>query len=395
MAAGPPSGAAEIRASLVLLAAAALALLAANSPASGIYKALLAVPVQVQVADFVLADPLKYWIKNLLMAVFFLGVGAEIKAEFAEGALSDRRRAGLPIIAAAGGMAVPAAIYLVAVGFRPEFVAGWAIPSATDIAFAVGVVGLLGPRVPAALKAFLLAVAVIDDLGAIVIIALFYTETLHLVPLLVAAGCIGALAGCALIRVVRSRAYVLIGAMLWLALSKSGVSPTLAGVATALFVPMRDPRTGESPLRALEHALKAPIAYGIMPVFAFANAGVSLGGAGGGTLAHPVTLGVALGLLVGKPVGILGATWLAVRAGLAVLPQGARWMQVLGVGFIAGIGFTMSLFVGTLAFDEALQDRVKVGVLAGSLVAALCGATVLVLAARGAALRPAPGPVAR
>jgi NhaA family Na+:H+ antiporter len=373
----PPN---PITASLVLLGATVAALVAANSPASGFYKDFLAVPIEVKVGAFDLADPLKNWVKSALMAVFFLGVALEIKAEFKEGALSDRRAAALPIIAAAGGMAIPALLFLVAVGFDPALGRGWAIPSATDIAFALGVVGLLGSRVPAPLKAFLLAVAVIDDLGAIAIIAVFYTETVSLTPLLVAGGIMAALAVANGFGVGSIRLYLVGCFALWLALAKSGVSPTLAGVAAAAFVPMKG-AMGGSPLHKLEYALKRPIAFFIMPVFAFANAGVALGGLGLADLLAPVTSGIILGLAVGKPVGITAFTWLAVRSGLGRLPEGATWPQVVGAGFIAGIGFTMSLFVGSLAYPEAMQDQVRLGVLCGSLVSALLGAAVLTLAA--------------
>ena len=378
-----------VTASLVLLGATLAALLAANTDAASVYKAFLAIPIEVKVGAFDLDDPLKNWIKSALMAVFFLGVALEIKAEFAEGALSDRKAAALPVIAAAGGMAVPALIFLVVVGFDAEHARGWAIPSATDIAFALGVVGLLGRRVSGPLKAFLLAVAVIDDLGAIAIIAVVYTETLHMTPLLVSAGIIVAMAIANLAGVTRIPVYLGLCFALWLALAKSGVSPTLAGVAAAAFVPMRGPQRG-SPLHTLEYALKRPIAFFIMPVFAFANAGVSLSGIGYGALAHPVTAGIILGLAVGKPVGIAGATWLAVRVGIARPPEGATAAQVIGAGFIAGIGFTMSLFVGALAYPEEMQDRVRLGVLAGSIFSACAGAAVLALAGARRAV-PQPG----
>jgi NhaA family Na+:H+ antiporter len=367
--------------SLVLLAATVAALVAANSPLAGIYKDFLAVPIEVKVGAFDLADPLKNWIKSAMMAVFFLGVALEIKAEFKEGALSDRRAATLPLIAAAGGMAIPALLFLAAVGFDPVLSRGWAIPSATDIAFALGVVGLLGNRVPAPLKAFLLAVAVIDDLGAIAIIAVFYTDTLHMLPLAIAGGLITAMLVANLANVSSIRVHLLLCFALWLALAKSGVSPTLAGVASAAFVPMKAPGGG-SPLHKLEYALKRPIAFFIMPVFAFANAGVALGGLGLSDLLAPVTSGIILGLAVGKPIGIAGFTFLAVRSGLGRLPEGASWPQVVGAGFIAGIGFTMSLFVGSLAYPEEMQDQVRLGVLCGSLVSALLGAALLTLAAR-------------
>ncbi len=372
----PPN---PVTASLVLLAATLAALIAANSALAGFYKAFLAVPIEGKVGAFDLADPLKNWVKNLLMAVFFLGVALEIKAEFKEGQLSDAKAAALPIIAAAGGMGVPALVFLATVGFGPELSAGWAIPSATDIAFALGVVGLLGNRVPPPLKAFLLAVAVIDDLGAIAVIAVFYTDTLHALPLAISAGLVVALAVLNLAGATRTSVYLVIGLGLWLALAKSGVSPTLAGVAVAAFVPMKG-QGAESPLHTLEYSLKAPIAFFIMPVFAFANAGVSLSGVGLGALQHPVTLGILLGLGVGQPLGITAATWLAIVARMGRRPDGTTVAQIVGAGFIAGIGFTMSLFVGSLAYGEDMQDRVRLGVMAGSVTAAVLGAAILAVA---------------
>jgi NhaA family Na+:H+ antiporter len=375
----PPN---PVVASLVLLAATLAALIAANSPLYGLYKDLLDIPIELKLGALSLADPVKNWVKNLLMAIFFLGVALEIKAEFVEGTLSDRRSAALPIIAAVGGMAVPALAFLLAVGFDPLLARGWAIPSATDIAFALGVLGLLGRAVPGPLKAFLLAVAVIDDLGAIAIIAVVYTEQLFLLPLAVAAGIIAVMAVVNLAGVARLWVYLVLGGLLWLALTLSGVSPTLAGVGAAAFVPMKREGRG-SPLHQLEYALKAPIAFFIMPVFAFANAGVSLAGIGFGALSQPVTMGIILGLSVGKPVGITLATWLAVQSGLGRLYTGATLLQVIGAGWIAGIGFTMSLFVGALAYPEEMQDMVRLGVLAGSLTSAILGAALLALAARG------------
>jgi NhaA family Na+:H+ antiporter len=371
----------DIIASLVLLAATIAALVIANSPLGGLYKSALALPIDLSFAGLALEGSLKTWIKDALMAIFFLLVGLEIKAEFQEGALSDRRRATLPFTAAAGGMAVPAILYLAIAGQNPAYASGWAIPSATDIAFAVGVVGLLGSRVPPALKAFLLAVAVIDDLGAILIIAFFYTASLNLIALAVAAALVGVLLAANRLKVMNALVYVGVGILLWLALSQSGVSPTLSGVIAALFVPLRDLKTGRSPLHDLGHALKAPVLLVVMPVFAFANAGVPFAGLGLDGLAHPITLGIAIGLVLGKPLGITLFALATIKLGLARLPDATSWTQVIGVGCIAGIGFTMSLFVGALAFaDPALMDQVRLGVLSGSLVATLLGVTILLMA---------------
>jgi NhaA family Na+:H+ antiporter len=373
----------DIAASLALLGATALALVLANSGLAGAYKAVLATEIRLGVGGWELADQVKGWIKNALMAVFFLYVGLEIKYEFRDGALSDPRRAALPFAGAAGGMAAPAAIYLAMVGGDPVLASGWAIPSATDIAFAVGIVGLLGARVPVTLKAFLLAVAVIDDIGAILIIAVFYTAEVHPWALGGAAATAALLLALNLAGVRRLAPYMLVGLVLWLFFMKSGVSATLAGVLLAFFIPLRAADAeGESPLHLLMAKLKTSVLFIIMPVFALANAGVPLGGLGLEALAHPVTAGIALGLFIGKPVGILACVWLATRLGVARLPEGADWLGLLGIAWLAGIGFTMSLFIGVLAFETAgLLDQVRLGVLAGSTLAALAGAGVIMAAA--------------
>ncbi len=381
----------DIIASLVLVAATIAALIVANSAMADAYKAILNMEVGANIGAFDLSDSVKNWIKTALMAVFFLFVGLEIKAEFVEGALSDRRRAMLPFFAAVGGMAVPAVVFLTMVSSEPGLARGWAIPSATDIAFAVGVIGLLGSRVPPALKAFLLAVAVIDDLGAILIIAFFYTETLHLWAAGLAMLSIAAMAVLNMRGYDRVGPYLVLGGLLWLFILQSGVNATLAGVITALFIPLKNAAKTASPLHDLFYVLKKPVIFFIMPVFAFANAGVSLKGLGFEDLALPLTAGIALGLAVGKPIGITLFVWAAVKSGLAQLPSGSSWLQVVGVGFIAGIGFTMSLFIGALAFgDGALMDQVRLGVLSGSLVATIFGAGILIYAARTqVALKPA------
>jgi NhaA family Na+:H+ antiporter len=385
LAATPQASNQDVVGAFVLMAATVAALIFANTGLAGAYKALLNLPISLDVGGFLLADSLKNWIKNLLMAIFFLFVGLEIKAEFTEGALSDRQRAILPFAGAVGGMAAPAAIFLIMAGSNPAFVNGWAIPSATDIAFAVGVVALLGSKVPPALKAFLLAVAVIDDLGAILIIAVFYTAEISLSALGVAGLVMGALLVLNLRGVTRILPYMLLGVALWLAVLKSGVNPTLAGVITALFVPVRSADDSVHPLHDLVGKLKTSVVFLIMPIFAFANAGVPLGGLGLKDLAHPVTSGIALGLLIGKPIGITLLVYLAVRSGLARLPYQSSWLQIVGVSFIAGIGFTMSLFIGVLAFgDGELMNQVRLGVLLGSTLAALCGVAMLILAQRAA-----------
>jgi NhaA family Na+:H+ antiporter len=378
---------------VALALAAVAALILSNSPWGPVYERLLHVPGELRIGGnlLVLAKPLVVWINDLWMAVFFFLVGLEIKRELLAGELADRRQARLPVAAALGGMAVPALIYAAINAGDAVALRGWAIPSATDIAFAVGVLMLLGSRVPASLKVFLTAVAIIDDLGAIVVIALFYTDKLSPPMLGGAALCIAVLVGLNRRGVTRVDVYALVGLVLWLCVLKSGVHATLAGVATAMAVPMRR-ADGSSPLIDTEHALHPWVTFLILPTFAFANAGVSLAGLTPAALLHPVTLGIVLGLLVGKAVGVCGATWLVVRCGWAERPDGASWTQVLGVSLLAGIGFTMSLFIGGLAFEgeaASYEARVKLGVLCGSVLAAVCGAICLMRAAS-----PAPAPAA-
>ena len=371
---------------LVLAAAALAALAVSNSAWGDAYRALLALPGEVRIGGdaLVLAKPLLVWVNDLWMALFFFLVGLEIKREFAEGELASPRQALLPAAAALGGMVAPAAIYAAINHADPVALRGWAIAAATDIAFTVGILMLLGARVPASLKVFVTAVAIIDDLGAIVVIALFYTEQLS-APALAAAG-LGALLLLALnrARVMRVEAYALVGLLVWLAVLKSGVHATLAGVVTALAVPVRDAEGG-SPLERVEQGLHPWVAFGVLPVFAFCNAGVSLAGASWATLAQPIPLGIALGLVAGKAVGVLGTSWLLIASGIGERPAQATWTQVAGVAVLCGIGFTMSLFIGSLAFEgqgPAYELQLKLGVLGGSLVAALLGSAILWRAGR-------------
>ncbi|MEL7708692.1 Na+/H+ antiporter NhaA [Citromicrobium bathyomarinum] len=358
---------------IVLIAAAALALLAANTMFSGSYFGALDTPVTVAVGSFAIDKPLLLWINDGLMAVFFFLVGLEVKREVVEGQLSSWNQASLPLVAAIGGMAMPALIFVGLNLNSPANIAGWAIPAATDIAFALGILSLLGPRVPVALKALLLAIAVIDDIGAITIIALFYSGSIDTAML---GG--GALALAAMIvlnrfKVGSSIPYILLAIVLWVFILKSGVHATLAGVAAAMTIPMRA-RDGSQPLERMEHFLHPWVAFLVIPIFGFANAGVSLGGLEFADLLAPLPLGIALGLLIGKQIGIFGFAFIAVKTGLARLPENVGWRQVHGVSLLAAIGFTMSLFIGNLAFDSAAQvDAVKIGVLAGSVIAALAG----------------------
>lgn len=371
---------------IVLAIAALVALVISNSPWAAWYDTFLRVPGSVVVGQtLVLEKPLLVWVNDLWMAVFFFLVGLEIKREFVEGELASRSQALLPALAALGGMAVPAAIYAAVNWGDAVALRGWAIPSATDIAFAIGVVTLLGSRVPLSLKVFLTAVAIIDDLGAIVIIALFYTDQLSVTALAGAALGSAALVALNRARVMRVDVYAMVGVLIWLFVLKSGVHATLAGVITALAVPVRDP-AGGSPLQRAEHGLHPWVAFLVLPMFGFCNAGVSLAGTSLETLAQPVTLGIGLGLVLGKAVGVFGASWLAIRLGLAAMPAGAGYRQLLGVAMLCGIGFTMSLFIGSLAFagqGPEWEARVKLGVLAGSLVAGVVG-TLVLWRARGA-----------
>lgn len=379
---------------IILILATALSLYFANSSLRDIYALFLATPISISVAEYALAKPLLLWINDGMMAVFFFLVGLELKRELIDGQLSDRRRAALPIFAAIGGVVVPSLIYF-AINFNdPQAVRGWAIPAATDIAFALGVLALLGSRVPTSLKVFLLAIAIIDDLAAIIIIAVFYTSQVSFMMLAVAAVGVTGLALLNIFRVTRLAPYVLVGAVVWVFFLKSGVHATLAGVVTALFVPHLRP-SGESStlLVSTEHELKPWVLFGIMPLFAFANAGVELGSLSTSDLLAPISLGIVLGLFLGKQLGICLFTWLAVRLGVASLPDGITWRHVHGVSLLAGIGFTMSLFIGTLAFSVADQTAsVRIGVLFGSLLSGLIGFFVLLSATSTSRASPASNP---
>lgn len=370
----------EAAGGVLLILAAIAALILCNSPLVHLYDALLTVPVAVEVGEVLtLNKPLLLWINDGLMAVFFFLVGLEIKRELLDGNLSSWRQAVLPALAALGGMVVPALIYVVFNYGDAESLRGWAVPAATDIAFAVGVLALLSNRVPIALKVFLLAVAVIDDLGAIIIIALFYTVELSLNSL--AIGAVGAviLLILNLSGVKRLSPYLLVGIVIWVAVLKSGVHATLAGVLIAFFIPLRvKDETITPPLIRAEHGLHGFVALIVMPVFAFANAGVNLDGMTVNDFFSPIPLGIAVGLLIGKQVGIFGFTWICIRFGLSRLPEGVTWLHVYGASALAGIGFTMSLFIGTLAFENPdNQALVRMGVLSGSLISGLIGYLVL------------------
>ncbi|QYJ01380.1 Na+/H+ antiporter NhaA [Thalassovita mediterranea] len=374
----------ESSAGVLLMLAALMALIASNSMLSGLYGGFLTTPVVVQIGALEIAKPLLLWINDGLMAVFFFLIGLEIKREILEGELSSFDKAALPLIAAIGGMAGPAIIYVLINWSTPETLNGWAIPAATDIAFALGVLMLLGRSVPTSLKVFLLAIAIIDDLGAITVIALFYTSDLSTMALGLAAIGLAALVVLNRAGVKTITPYALIGLFIWVCVLKSGVHATLAGVLTALAIPIHGKtKEAQSPLHKLEHGLHPWIAFGVLPIFAFANAGVSLTGLSLEDLAAPITLGVAAGLFIGKQIGVFGATFLAVKAGIARRPEGTNWAHIYGVACLTGIGFTMSLFIGMLAFDARDSlDQVRIGVLAGSILSAIAGVIALKLAAR-------------
>jgi NhaA family Na+:H+ antiporter len=370
----------EAGSALPLLAAAILALLFANSPWAAFPEDLLDTKLTVAFGGAGLSKPLLLWINDGLMAVFFLLVGLEIKREVVEGELSRPAQVALPIAGAVGGILVPAAIYAALTWADPVALHGWAIPAATDIAFAVAILAALGDRIPRGLKLFLLTLAIVDDLAAIVIIAIFYTSGLSTVSLLLAGLCILALIGLNLTGVRRNAPYLVIGIVLWVCVLKSGVHATLAGVVLAFCMPLRyhtdDPE--HRPFIELEHGLKPWVAFLVMPAFAFANSGLDLGDVSTAMLFDPVTLGIVLGLFLGKQLGIFAGAASLVALGLARLPAGATWRQVYGAGICGGIGFTMSLFIGTLAFeDDGHGALLRLGVLVGSLLSAAMGWLIL------------------
>lgn len=373
----------EAASGLLLIAAAALALIINNSPLAWLYNGLLDVPVVAQVGALKIAKPLLLWINDGLMALFFLLIGLEVKREVLEGHLSKASQIVLPGAAAIGGMVVPALIFWALNKDDPSALSGWAIPMATDIAFALGVLALLGKRVPVSLKLFLMTLAIIDDLGAIIVIALFYSGEMSSLSLMLAALSIVALIAMNRLGVIKLGPYLIIGLLLWICVLKSGVHATLAGVVLAFCIPLRTKNAESSPLLTLEHALHPWVAFGILPLFAFANAGVPLSGVTLESFTHHVPMGIAAGLLLGKTLGVFGLTWLAVKTSMATLPTGANWGQVFGVSILCGIGFTMSLFVGSLAFVPGASEYAgmdRMGILTGSILAALIGYAITAMA---------------
>lgn len=367
----------ESASGMLLVIAAVLAMLVVNSPLKGWYELLLNTPVAIQIGALKIAKPLLLWVNDGLMALFFLTVGLEIKREVIEGELSDLSKAALPVIAAIGGMAAPALVYTLINYDHPQAMRGWAVPTATDIAFALGVLSLLGKRVPISLKMFLLTLAIVDDLGAIVIIAIFYTTELSSLSLSVAAGALVVLFILNRRGVLSLTPYLLVGLVMWIAVLKSGVHATLAGVLLAFFIPLRAPEGSDDTLaERLEHDLHGSVVYVILPLFAFMNTGVSLAGLSISSILEPIPLGIAAGLFIGKQLGIFGACWLAIKLKLAQLPTGVGFGELYGVAILGGIGFTMSLFISSLAFQpegETLVTNDRLGILVGSILSAIVG----------------------
>jgi NhaA family Na+:H+ antiporter len=374
---------ADLFGGLALGAATLAALVIANSPLAPQYSDLLQVTGEIRIGSIGLAKSLEHWINDALMAIFFLLVGLEIKREVIEGSLNGVRKAVLPGVCAIGGIVLPTLLYAALNWSDAQALRGWAVPAATDIAFAIGICALLGRAVPASLRMFLLALAIIDDLLSIVVIAVFYTDELSILALSLGGVCVAGLIALNLLNVRNLTLYVLVGLAAWVCVQKSGVHATLAGVAVGFAIPLARSE-GESLLERAEHALRPWVSYGVVPLFAFANAGVPLVGTSFSALAGTIPLGIILGLFIGKQLGVFGAAMAAIRLGIAKLPEGASIAQLYGVAILTGVGFTMSLFIGTLAFeDEKLMAQVRLGALAASILSGLVAWLVLSLAARG------------
>ena len=376
----------ETSGGVVLMIAAIFAMIIANTPLSAIYDLILGTYIKVGIGNFEIAKPAILWINDGLMAIFFFLVGLEIKREVLAGELSSFDKAILPIMAAIGGMAVPGIIFAIVNWGTPENLNGWAIPTATDIAFALGILALIGSRAPIALKIFLLAIAIIDDLGAIVIIAIFYTSELSINAL--AISMLGFAAAVVLNRmgIQRTAPYLLVGIVMWVFVLKSGVHATLAGVLIAFTIPLKAKDGDEALLYKMEHGLHPWVAFLILPIFAFANAGVNFTGIGIDDLLQPLTLGIAVGLFLGKQIGVFLATWIGVKSGIARLPENVSWKHVYGVACLTGVGFTMSLFIGSLAFTTAdVMNAVRLGVVLGSVLSGIIGYLLLKSAAHHSA----------
>ncbi len=372
----------ESASGILLVLTALLAIIVANSPLNGFYQDVLNTTAEIRIGNFKIDKPLLLWINDGLMAIFFFLVGLELKRELIEGELSEPSNIMLPGLAAIGGMLIPALIYTW-INWGDEIaMSGWAIPAATDIAFALGILLLLGDRISSTVKVFLVSIAIIDDIGAIVIIALFYTQDLSVTSLIVALAVLPILIILNKKNVTALTPYIFIGAIMWVAVLKSGVHATLAGVILAFFIPLKDKNNPDhSPLKELEHDLHTLVAYGVLPLFAFANAGVNLTGVSMDYFLHPVPLGIALGLFLGKQIGVFGFCWLAIKSGIMKMPNGMNWGLLYGVSLLCGVGFTMSLFIGSLAFGSNIENRElfdeRLGIILGSLTSGILGYLVL------------------
>lgn len=366
---------------LLLMFSAILAVVFANTSLIYYYDLLLSTPVEIRIGGFEIAKPLLLWINDGLMAIFFFLVGLELKREVIEGELSDKRNIILPGVGAIGGMLAPALIYVYFNYDDPVAVQGWAIPAATDIAFALGVLSLLGSRIPVSIKVFLTSLAIFDDIGAILIIALFYTSKISISALFIVALCIIILTILNKRNVISESPYLLIGLIMWVAALKSGIHATLAGVILAMFIPIRSKSNPDvSPLKSMEHDLHSVVAFFVLPVFAFANAGISFSGIGIKEMFHDVPIGIALGLFLGKQIGIFGFCWLFIKLKITNMPKGMDWGSLYGTAALCGIGFTMSLFIGSLAFEESgvnLFFDERLGIIFGSIISGIVGYTIL------------------
>ncbi len=371
----------ESFAGILLVNTAILAILVANSPISPYYTLLIDTLVEIKVGAFEISKPLLLWVNDGLMAIFFFLIGLELKREFVEGELSDKKKIVLPAIGAVGGMAVPALIYVLLNYDDPFALQGWAIPAATDIAFALGILALLGSRVPTTLKVFLTSLAIFDDIGAILIIAFFYTSKISFLALLIAAICCAVLFVMNKSNVSKTSMYIFIGVIMWAAMLKSGVHATLAGIILAMFIPMRSSEQPEvSPLKHLEHDLHSIVAFFILPIFAFCNAGINFDGMGVEQIFHGVPLGIALGLFLGNQIGIFSFCWIGIKLGFTKLPDDVSWVSLYGTAALCGVGFTMSLFIGSLAFEETGVNYIideRLGIILGSIASGLLGFTIL------------------
>ena len=371
----------ESASGIILMFAAVLAVIFANTAFQPYYALLLETPVEIRIGALHIAKPLLLWINDGLMAIFFFHVGLELKRELMEGELSDKKNIILPGMGAIGGMAIPALIYIYFNLNDPAAIKGWAIPAATDIAFALGILSLLGSRVPISIKIFLTSLAIFDDIGAIIIIALFYTANISVTALIVVGCCIPILAFLNFRHAETKSFYIVIGAVMWVAMLKSGVHATLSGVILAMFIPMTSKKDADySPLKSIEHDLHSLVAFFVLPTFAFANAGINFSGVGAEELLHSVPLGIALGLFFGKQIGVFGFCWLTIKLKLTQLPPSMSWGYLYGTAALCGVGFTMSLFIGSLAFEETsvnLLFNERLGIILGSLASGIVGYLVL------------------